>query len=231
MCTRARLGRHGTRGIGRKMTELPLHVIKVGGSLLTWAGLRDALRRFIDQDRASRHLLIVGGGELVDAIRQWNDVHRLADDAAHWMCIEAMEVSAQMLSSLFPSFRLTGDIQEASGATEPTIFATRRFLVESEASYVGTKLPQSWDATSDSIAARIAEVLGASCLTLLKSTCGEESLETAAKSGIVDPFLPNYNNAVPSIKIVNLRQSNIKAWGGLDGVELHDSGEKSTRNS
>ncbi len=211
MCTRTRLSHHGTRGSSWKMTEHPLHVIKVGGSLLTWAGLRDALRLFIEQDNASRHLLIVGGGELVDAIRHWNDVHRLADDAAHWMCIEAMEASAQLLSSLFPSFLLTGNIQEARDNRETTIFTTKSFLREKEHGYPGTKLPPSWDVTSDSIAARVAEILRASCLTLLKSTNGRESLEFSAKSGIVDPFLPRYINAVPTIKIVNLRQSNIEA--------------------
>lgn len=71
------------------------------------------------------------------------------------------------------------------------VFDTENFLQEVEPSAPGTELPKSWDVTSDSIAARLAEVTGADELILLKSIkASVDCPQTAAHDGIVDSYFP-----------------------------------------
>src|SRR5262249_44601830 len=69
-------------------------------------------------------------------------------------------------------------------------------------------LPVCWDATSDSVAARAAVVLGASELVLLKSVTIAEPYDwtEVARLGVVDPVCFRLlSGALPRVRIVNLR--------------------------
>ena len=90
------------------------------------------------------------------------------------------------------------------------ILAPRNVLNEIERP--GTdRLPASWDVTSDTIAARIAEHLQARSLVLIKSTAVPAGCtrEGAAKLGLVDPMLPKAARLIPHVEIVNLRSEPI----------------------
>ena len=73
----------------------------------------------------------------------------------------------------------------------------------------GKTLPQSWDVTSDSIAARIARLLECRELILLKSCPPPPDaiqLERAADSQYVDREFPRFARDVPQVRFVNLRE-------------------------
>src|SRR5262249_5128486 len=74
-------------------------------------------------------------------------------------------------------------------------------------------LPASWDVTSDSIAARIAEHLEARCLILLKSAslsdCGATRLE-AARIELVDRMFPHTARNLLRVEYLNLRDPDAK---------------------
>src|SRR5262245_59141995 len=52
-----------------------LRVVKLGGSLLTWAEWPTACRRWLAMQPPRRTVLIVGGGGMVDAVRNWDRAH------------------------------------------------------------------------------------------------------------------------------------------------------------
>jgi hypothetical protein len=87
------------------------------------------------------------------------------------------------------------------------IFDVRQFMADEEPSVPGTRLHASWDVTSDSIAARVAEVRGAAELVLLKSTLRSDlsSLTEWANAGLVDAFFPQAAVKLPRVRLVNLR--------------------------
>ncbi len=178
-----------------------------------------------------RTVLIAGGGGAADTVRDWDRAHNLDQSDAHWLAIEAMSLTAQLAARLLPEAALTDDwcVLDSPGwpelnvgvpplggspsATAKTpapllIFDPRLFLQRIEPTAGGTPLPHSWDATSDAIAARIAELLGSNELVLLKSCLPAAeiaTLEQAANAGYVDRCFPEFAATLPLVRLVNLR--------------------------
>src|SRR5205823_10227520 len=89
----------------------------------------------------------------------------------------------------------------------------------------GEALPASWDATSDSIAARVTLATGASLLVLLKSTDRPRgSWQEAVRRGVVDPlFIRTLARgkvrmpASPPVVLLNFREPPGGPLGGPEG--------------
>jgi aspartokinase-like uncharacterized kinase len=141
-------------------------VVKIGGSLLQ---LDDALARTVaalDTLAPAHSLLIVpGGGPFADAVRAADARHPLGADDAHWMAILGMEQFAILLAARFLHAELVHDPDEmrrAHARGRIPVLAPYRWLREAD------PLPHGWDVTSDSIAAWVAESVGAQQLILIK---------------------------------------------------------------
>jgi len=141
-------------------------VVKVGGGLLAYPELLDATLENIVNAASERPTVIVpGGGPFADAVRNADRHLGLPDDSAHWMAILAMDQYAHLLASRHPSLTVAfskHDIETAIGANRVAVLAPFRWLHEVD------PLPHSWDVTSDSISAWIANTLGAKELVLVK---------------------------------------------------------------
>lgn len=83
------------------------------------------------------------------------------------------------------------------------VFSPVRFLREDEQHQSGVVLPHGWCVTSDSIAARIAEVLGADELVLLKSAA--PPVGGLRDPGYVDQHFCDAPRAIGCVRAVNLR--------------------------
>ncbi len=189
-----------------------MRVIKVGGSLFNWPQLPQALNEWLASQPLATNVLIAGGGVLADEIRRASQTHSLSDEAAHWLCIDAMSVTSQLLTELLTdSERITefDDLRHriATSPTQSIVFDTNKFLRNHEPDQPGHVLPHSWVTTSDSIAARLAEVLAADELVLLKSTDPPASEpQELAKIGYVDQHFPSFTNSHFEHRFINLRQ-------------------------
>lgn len=188
-----------------------LVVAKVGGSLLHWSGLPDALTSFLDRNRRYRLVLVVGGGEHVDLIRTLDQTHALGEQTSHQLALRAMDLTAHCLAAILPGLVVV----DAIAALPPVwarpaipVFAPRSFL-DQEDQTAADPLPHSWAVTSDSIAARLAVRLGADSLVLLKSTSAPASIDCAGASalGLVDPSFPEVSSPIPRVSILNLRDA------------------------
>ncbi len=191
-------------------------VIKLGGSLLDFECLAPHLRAWLAAQPPIPSVMLVGGGRLADAIRDAHAVHRLGEEAAHWLCIRLLGVTAELMAQLLPEavfLRHFDELLAERDATRLVIFDPEQFLRE-EASLVErfcvrgiAPLPHSWDVTSDSIAARLAVVLRAGELVLLKSSLPDDSakFQQAADSGYVDRHFPTAAGDLPQVRCVNLR--------------------------
>jgi aspartokinase-like uncharacterized kinase len=110
-------------------------------------------------------LVVPGGGPFADSVRDVDRRLRLDPVAAHWMAVAAMEQYGQLLASEMRRAELVEDapaLRRALQERKVPILLPSRWLRRAD------PLPHTWDVTSDSIAAWVAGVTGASRLVLVK---------------------------------------------------------------
>lgn len=191
----------------------PVRVVKVGCSLFERPGLRSQLFAWLAEQPPAIHLFIAGGGELADSVKTWDARFQLGEAYSHWMCIRALSITAQVLYGVFDCYPLIRDwhavpgwIAEirASGDGPNAVLDVWKFLREIEPTAPPEPLPHTWQVTTDSIAARVAEVLDADELILLKARAApaaEDDIAALAECGYVDGYFPHI---APRLKRVTL---------------------------
>ena len=183
-------------------------VVKIGGSLLNWPDLGKRLPAYLDTLAPRRVVAIVGGGRAADFVRELDGTHGVGEETSHHLALRALDLTAHALAAIAPRFEVVDRVVEL----DPTWSRARipllapRLLLDEVVRDDFKPLPQNWQTTSDSIAARIAEILGAEELILLKRTTIPEQIdpEEAARLGIVDPVFPRAARNLRVVKIVNL---------------------------
>ena len=162
-------------------------VLKVGGSLLSWPDWPRLLDRLVAGVGDVPLAIVVGGGAVVDGLRQIDAAAPQPAKLMHELALDGMHTLAQLVSKstglpLSANPPLTGT---ACVLDAPTWVLTQPAAAD---------LPASWDVTSDSIAARLAREHNVA-LMLAKSApppatwCGA-SLESLTATGWVDRFFP-----------------------------------------
>ncbi len=169
------------------------HVAKIGGSLLERTDLAGDLRAWLQQrPRDSRVLLIVGGGQMVDSLRDFQQRLAISDESAHWLAIDLLDSTSNIVGQLLPEIPAVATLGELLLSASPVVRVLPATLLrDEEPTWPGTPLGIGWQVTSDSIAARMAEILGANRLSLLKSCDWPAHIaagdwRTAAEMGYVD---------------------------------------------
>ncbi len=189
-------------------------VVKVGGSLFTMPDLGPRLAAFLGA--VPRPVVLVpGGGPAVDVLRSLDRTHGLGEAAAHWLALRLLTVNAHFLRALLRTDRpvLAGTVRELTApGREGTLVVLdgSRFAEEDETR--ADPLPCGWEVTSDSLAARVAMVLAAPRLVLLKAADLPEGLDftAAAGRGLVDPYFATVlagagPGRAPRVEWVNFR--------------------------
>lgn len=190
---------------------MTIRVIKLGGSLLELDGLAERFGRWLATQPKQDNLLVVGGGGMVDAVRRLDERHGLNPKLAHWICIDLLEQSARIIHSLLPHWpslttaeALASWAKNSSTPRPDAIAHIASFYSRTKAS---GEVPESWSTTSDSLAALLAQQVGARELVLLKSVSPEPNSnhEDWARAGIVDESFVAVAQGIPTVRLVNLR--------------------------
>jgi 5-(aminomethyl)-3-furanmethanol phosphate kinase len=139
-----------------------LTVLKIGGGLGD-----DALSALCNTlgELGARHPLLVvpGGAGFADAVREADRRFGLRAAASHRMAILGMEQFGWLLSELIPGAERCTDLARVS-AGRTTVLLPAALPLD--------PLPASWEVTSDSIAAWVADQAGAGRLVLVKEVDG-----------------------------------------------------------
>lgn len=164
-------------------------VVKLGGSLAkarTVHGWLTALAR-----GKGRAVVVAGGGAFADTVRGEQERLQFSDRAAHRMALLAMEQYALALADLCAEMTACvseSDMRDAlARGFIPVWLPTTMALADPD-------IPESWDVTSDSLAAWLARKLGAGRLILVKSAAPPRPLDPAAlaEHGLVDRLFPRF---------------------------------------
>lgn len=171
------------------MSADPFAVVKVGGSLFDLPQLGPVLRRWLDQLDMRHVVLLPGGGPAADAVRAFDKMQQLGEEAAHWLALRAMRFNVALLHAVLPDSSPAENLAECESLWQrgltPILDILPFALADENAA---DHLPHTWQVTSDALAARVAVVWNANRLILLKSTALPARLDwdEAARLGVVD---------------------------------------------
>jgi aspartokinase-like uncharacterized kinase len=207
-------------------------VLKVGGSLGCSEGLA-VLCKEISRLGNRRGLLVVpGGGEFADQVRNYYQRYHLSETAAHRMALLAMDQYGCLLGDLIPDSVLVADLLSArviAARGQVPILLPASLVIQAD------PLPHSWKVTSDSIAAWVAGLAQIARLILLKDVDGIYSKKSAKGrlSGLISDLnverLADHPGCVDEYLCSILALLNLETWviNGLHPErlqELMDSG-------
>ncbi len=164
-------------------------VVKLGGSLIDSAELQSWLG-VLASFGGGRVVIVPGGGPFANQVRRAQDLWGFDNKVAHRMAILAMEQYGLMMTGIRP------DLRRASSKME-----MERLLREAAVpvwlpgvmTFENPEIPESWEITSDSLAAWLAEKMGAEMLVLVKPFEPTGDVLTAhdlCARGVVDPLFP-----------------------------------------
>ncbi len=186
-------------------------VIKIGGSLLKAPRIDQIFDRWNRHHSTTPSLAIVGGGDLVNAIREIDAISSLNTTEIHWLCVELLGHTFQLLKQRLDWPVIESSDELARWTKEPREFAqTTLVRVDTFYNQQSTSgrddLPENWDTTTDSIAAMLAKRVNAEELIILKSCDIPEfdSLSDLASQGIVDHAFPEASRGIKKIVIEKL---------------------------
>jgi aspartokinase-like uncharacterized kinase len=175
-------------------------VLKIGGSLLSSTGWPRLLDDLIAGLGAIPLTLIVGGGAIVEGLREIDAAAPQPPRLMHDLAVDAMHFTARLVA------KTTGlsIMSRPACSAAACILDVPLWLMESGEA---KRLPAGWDVTSDSIAARVARGCGAELL-LAKAAVpppypqgdDQAAVRLLAESGWVDRFFPSAAAGLATIR-------------------------------
>jgi 5-(aminomethyl)-3-furanmethanol phosphate kinase len=165
--------------------EKSMWVVKVGGSLLGTPELKywlDIIAKYSD----GKFIIVPGGGLFADAVREAQQKTAISDACAHVLAAMAMDQYGMLLASLNASLATAHtemEIDERTWQHRGIVWIPSQMVLADDS------ITKNWDATSDSIAAWLANKLSTEHLVLLKSMQPEArvlNVSEITKMGLVD---------------------------------------------
>ena len=163
-------------------------VVKLGGSLAESSALRGWLHILVENG-GGRAILVPGGGPFAEAVRAGQTMIGFSDRAAHRMAVLAMDQYALALADVEPRLTLCADAAAISAVLRRGGIA---LWLPAAMVLADPDIAESWDVTSDSLAAWLARRLGAGLLVLVKSVAAAGTPQALASAGVVDAAFPGY---------------------------------------
>ncbi len=178
-------------------------VVKIGGSLCSDLRLGAWLDMLVEIG-AGKVIIVPGGGPYADVVRIQQSRWKFSDQIAHSLAVRAMDQFALQLAGINTRLVLAAKLtalNQAMSKFNVTVWLPSEIILEAP------DIPQTWDVTSDSVAAWLARELNADRLILVKSCLvpDDTNLESMSKLGILDQgFLAMASGAKFLINVVSV---------------------------
>jgi aspartokinase-like uncharacterized kinase len=144
-------------------------ILKIGGSLTEdFASLKKLCQELSQFAKVHEIAVVPGGAEFADTVRKFDKKYGLSKTVAHKMAILSMDQYGLFLSDIIPDSYVCCDLQEIIHSNKGAL----PIFLPSQLMFRDNPLENSWDVTSDTIAAYIATKLGATKLLLVKDVDG-----------------------------------------------------------
>ena len=178
-------------------------VVKIGGSLLGSPELERWLELFVKYSDGNI-VIVPGGGLFANAVREAQKLTKISDACTHKLAVLAMDQFGLLLVSLNPllaTAKTECEIDERTWQHRAIVWLPSHMVLADDS------IAQSWDVTSDSLAAWLAKKLDAKQLVLVKSdkpSASQLCLKRLTEEGVVDEafseFILNANFGIWMLK-------------------------------
>ncbi len=135
-------------------------VVKIGGSL--FPKYTNKLCEKLSESR-EKLVLVNGGGELANKLREYNDVYHFSDNTNHWNAIRCMDIVGNFIADQNDNVQVVYDLD---GIKRVHSMGKIPLLLTFDLIKKEDSLKHSWDITSDSIACWVANKINAKLLIL-----------------------------------------------------------------
>ncbi len=182
-----------------------MKVIKLGGSLLRDAEALKQCLKTIEQNLPDKVVIVPGGGVFADQVRVMQKKLQFDELTAHRMAILAMKQTALLLNNLKPQFVLLNKLTDFQTAASVMIWSPDLEQLDE------TDIATSWDVTSDSLAAWLANQLNATELILVKSAAlpEQQNIVIMQQQGLLDKAFAGFiKNARYTLTILDKHSFN-----------------------
>ena len=168
-------------------------IIKVGGSLYNYADFPKAFTKLITCMDCPV-VVLGGGGDIVDSIRRLHQVHGLSEKVSHWMAIYALDLTGHILLKLLPDAVCWENPHRPPVDKKITILMPSKFCKMDAVRNPMECIPETWDATSDSLSVRVATAWGFDTLILCKAASVEPHLDWKGyhEAGVIDGLFEGF---------------------------------------
>lgn len=150
-------------------------VIKIGGSLLGAPELAKWLETIVNHC-GGNVIIVPGGGLFANSVREAQKISNMREAIAHQLALLAMDQYGIMLAAMNPQLVTAStelEIAERGWQHRGIVWLPSKMALADET------IPKNWQVTSDSLAAWLANKLGAQQLIIVKSTSLLQYQETA----------------------------------------------------
>jgi len=166
-------------------------VVKLGGSLSQSDALIKCLNSVEQRYAGCTVVIVPGGGAFTDQVRKAQQHWQFNDEIAHRMAILAMQQMALLFKGLKDEFSIAHSVTEIRKQLhkQKTVIWSPDIVELDNAA-----IKASWDITSDSLAAWLANTLPATELILVKSALidNNQCLQQLAEYNIIDQGFCNF---------------------------------------
>lgn len=176
-------------------------VIKVGGATLFHpSGFQTQVQTLIDEFRDDQVYLIVGGGDLVEAMRTAHRIYpTLSQEEIHWNCVELLDMTWGIAKSVMPLDAAIYDHRDLMSFAAWNALPKKCWVrVQSyysrcrcEAIQPGWLPSSDWNTTTDVLAWLLGMTVQADRVVLMKQCACDAAwtMQEAAGLGVVDSEL------------------------------------------
>ncbi len=194
-------------------------VIKIGGATLFQPnGFASELRALLQENEGTQVWLMVGGGELVEAIRSAHRIYPDLDhEELHWRCVELLDHTwaiARQAYGAGVAIETTEELAKYSQqqSTPGVLWVRVQSFYSRVASHsvpIAWQPSSNWNTTTDALAWLLGKTIDADRVLLIKQCeCDPNwTVADAARLGITDSELARLIEANPSVRpVVQLRK-------------------------
>ena len=169
-------------------------VIKLGGSLLKRAGWPTLIGKLVAAESTGQRpvRLVVGGGPVVDGLRQLDQAEAQPAAQMHRLAIAALSLTAEIVAE-----QLRLPLVTALTADTPTVLDIGR---SPDCLAALTPLPCSWAVTSDSIAGAVAAHTAAELLLLKSAVPPASAIQPLIDTGWLDGHFATASRRLTAIR-------------------------------